>query len=392
MCIEEKRTALLVGMEPATSARVGSSLGNLGWQAASLAEENVLVRVLEEAPDLVVLEIGALGAATLEVLPQMKSWCGTRPLPVVVVSPHAELRLPALRAGADAFLVSPPDAEELAAVAENLWDVRLAFESLRDELSGLRERTELKDSLFLMAVHDFKGPITGIVNCLELIEDTSRTRAQPREQDYIRLARRSCQTLMDMVRDVQNLSRLEEGTYRLRPVMLDVGSCVEESLQSIGAPCASRSVSVSLETTRDLPRIRGDVRLVGRILDNLLQNALRHTREGGKIVVRVEPEPPLAGVRVSVENSGDPIQPKLKEKMFQMFETGLGEEGDPSRLGVGLAFCRLAVRAHGGDIWSQSPKAFDGAGFVFTLPGRPMALGGGGETDTELRRAERAAK
>jgi signal transduction histidine kinase len=106
-----------------------------------------------------------------------------------------------------------------------------------------------------------------------------------------------------------------------------------------------------------------DPRLVSRILHNLVGNSIKFTREGGAVRVSALSDSPSA-LRVAVSDDGPGIPPELRERLFQKFTTG---DVKGRGTGLGLAFCRLAVEAHGGRIWVDTPPG-GGTTFSFTLP------------------------
>jgi signal transduction histidine kinase len=122
----------------------------------------------------------------------------------------------------------------------------------------------------------------------------------------------------------------------------------------------------------DLPEAWADRNLLGRVLDNLLGNAIKFTPPGG--VVRVSAERTQGeNLRIRVRDTGRGVPAELRPRLFQKFAAGTQKERGS---GLGLAFCRLVVEAHGGRIWLESEPGA-GAVFVFTLPHRtPSAAGG----------------
>jgi signal transduction histidine kinase len=122
------------------------------------------------------------------------------------------------------------------------------------------------------------------------------------------------------------------------------------------------------EVPRGLPPAWVDPDVVGRVLQNLVGNAIKFTPRGGVVRVGACPDgSAVADLRVSVVDTGAGIAADVRGRLFQTFVTGQ-QEGRGS--GLGLAFCRLAVEAHGGRIWAEDPPA-GGAAFHFTLPTAP---------------------
>ncbi|MCK5634393.1 MAG: GHKL domain-containing protein, partial [Anaerolineales bacterium] len=113
-----------------------------------------------------------------------------------------------------------------------------------------------------------------------------------------------------------------------------------------------------------LPMVHLDVDMVRRVMINLLENAIKFSRGGDSIQVSVQQEGDQ--VQIAVKDSGVGISPRDRERIFEKF-TRLGGQERPKGLGLGLAFCRLAVEAHEGRIWVESEEG-KGSTFTFTLP------------------------
>jgi signal transduction histidine kinase len=130
-------------------------------------------------------------------------------------------------------------------------------------------------------------------------------------------------------------------------------------------------VQISIEIPPGLPVLFADAEKVERILLNLVDNAIKFTPSGGQVVVSAYP-PGKRGaedrfVRIEVRDTGPGIPDQHKERLFDRFAQLDGQRGHRRGTGLGLAFCRLAVEAHGGQIWIEDQPQ-GGAIFAFTLP------------------------
>jgi len=172
--------------------------------------------------------------------------------------------------------------------------------------------------------------------------------------------------MADLVEAILDVGRLESGRMPLHPEPVALPALVFETF-ALQAPLAGdKRLRFSSEVPASDPPAWADRALLGRILQNLVGNAVKLTPAGGSIRVtsRLEPsQPPM--LRITVSDSGPGVPDALKARLFQKFVTG-GRQSDGS--GLGLAFCRLAVEAHGGRIWLAETAEDGGATFAFTLP------------------------
>jgi signal transduction histidine kinase len=268
---------------------------------------------------------------------------------------------------------------ELMARARSL----LRAKALHDELAHAKDELEakngeltrvesLKESLIQMVVHDLKNPLTAIMGNLELLLGKLGENAG-RDRERIGRALSSSRSMMRMILDLLDISRLEENRLPLTVEAFDPASLLEERASEIDGLARAGGIEIHRKTASGLPPIHADRALVGRIIGNLLSNAIKHTPSGGSITLTVEREGD--GVALAVEDTGDGIPVEFQPLLFQKFaQAQLRRHGLATDRGLGLAFCKLAAEAHGGSISVRSevgqgsrfrlllPHAFDSAG------------------------------
>jgi signal transduction histidine kinase len=171
--------------------------------------------------------------------------------------------------------------------------------------------------------------------------------------------------MQNLVSAILDVSQLESRQMPVERAPVQLSALVAEVLQLQLSLAEQKQISFENNLSADLPPAWADARLVERVLQNLIGNALKHTPAGGAIRIAAQPTssaPPMLSVSVSDTGSGIPSE--IQGRLFQKFVTG-EQKGHGS--GLGLAFCRLAVEAHGGRIWAESDSG-SGATFTFTLP------------------------
>jgi two-component system OmpR family sensor kinase len=242
----------------------------------------------------------------------------------------------------------------------------------------LRQLERDKDQLMQMVVHDLKNPLTALIGFLELmrisqLDDDQRT--------LLESALHSGKNLSSLIGDLLDIARMEEGHLELLHSYFTLPDLFEECAGEMSAWLVQDDKTIRVETPDDLPPAYADLRLVRRILLNLISNAIKHTPPGTRIILRayscptpLSPAAPaegpldLSNLVVEVQDDGPGIASEDQERIFAKFGR-LNREGSSRQqsTGLGLTFCRLAVEAHGGaiDVTSTIGK---GTTFRILLP------------------------
>jgi PAS domain S-box-containing protein len=229
---------------------------------------------------------------------------------------------------------------------------RVALERMREELTH-------------MIVHDLRNPLGSIMSSLQLIHTAfvERDNTLPVEK-LLSIAMRSGQKLYLLIDSLLDLGRLEAGETELRKSLVNPGMLAQEAVEQIQPLALGKGLELDLAVARGLPQIVVDRDLALRVLTNLLDNAVKFTRRGGCITLGVERV--TDGLLFSVSDTGIGIPAEYRHRIFDRFSR-LDSANGVKGTGLGLAFCKLAVEAHGGHIWVES-EVGEGSQFKFTLP------------------------
>ncbi len=270
----------------------------------------------------------------------------------------------ALAAGGDDFITKPFRPAELV----HRVQAALRIRKLAGERTGLyaevkRQRDDLqrlqlqKDQLSEFLVHDLKNPVNSIeLQAQRLLRDPAGTERTRSAADAIRTEARA---LLRMILNLLDLSRSDEGRLVPVPGELDLASHVADVIEELRIAAAGSALSVVTHIALDRP-LRADTDLIHRVLVNLVENALRHSPDGGTVTISAVTEP--SGIVVRVADTGPGVPEPHRARVFERFES----TGGARNRGLGLAFCKIAVEAHGGRIWIED--AAPGAIFCLRLP------------------------
>lgn len=227
-----------------------------------------------------------------------------------------------------------------------------------------RQIEQLRRDLTAMTYHDLRGPIQNVYTSLTALERMSARNGDAMGSEMVRLAMRSSRHMARMVKSLLDIERLEEGRAVVNKRETTLANVVEEVVDLCRQLAEEAEQTLDGSYPDDLPTLLIDPDMITRVLINLVENAIKHTPSGGSIHVgaRMTRE----GVCLTVRDSGPGIPRKFREEIFDKYFR-IKHQDAPSGVGLGLAFCRLAVEAHGGRIWVESEPG-SGATFAFTLP------------------------
>jgi signal transduction histidine kinase len=214
-----------------------------------------------------------------------------------------------------------------------------------------------------MIFHDLRSPLGNIISSLEVLRE-SLIGDDETIQSVLSIASRSSRRASRLVESLLDLDRLEGNQAVLNKTDTSIGALIAEAVEEVHPTAEAKGQFLRMELAPGLPTVQMDVDMVRRVLINLLENAIKFSRGGDLIQVSVKQDGEY--LQIAVKDSGVGISPKDQERIFEKF-TRLGRHERSKGLGLGLAFCRLAVEAHEGRIWVESEEG-EGSTFAFTLP------------------------
>jgi K+-sensing histidine kinase KdpD len=226
----------------------------------------------------------------------------------------------------------------------------------------LRHAEDLaRDDLVNMFVHDMRSPLTVIMANLAMLRDDLAD--QPQFGEHTDAAMAETIRVNRMANNLLDISRLEASRLPLQRAPVDVTEIARNVTRALGALDPNRQIGVRAR----MPVVcECDAELVRRIIENLVSNAIKHTTAGANILVEVSSS--TACVRVAVQDDGPGIPRDSRDQIFRRYSaTRMSTKTGAHSVGLGLAFCKLAVAAHGGKIWIEDaiPR---GCRFVVELP------------------------
>lgn len=231
------------------------------------------------------------------------------------------------------------------------------------DISERLELDELRADLTSMIFHDLRSPLGNVMSSLEMLEE-SIPDDNEMLQSIVSIANRSSRRLSRLVESLLDLGQLEAGQAVLHKEEASLAEIIGEATEEVEPLAEAKNHQLNVSIQPDIPRVEIDVDMIRRVIINLLENAIKYTHSGGDIRVAAKKEG--SDIFVSVQDNGPGISAQNQQRIFEKFSR-IHHEGRPKGLGLGLAFCRLAVNAHGGEIWLESEEG-EGSTFTFRLP------------------------
>lgn len=357
-------TILVVDDNAENRALAEATLTDDGYRVVLASGGEAGIAAFErERPDCVLLDVRMPGIDGPTACERIRALPGGNDVPIVFVTAQRDVETfdRALHAGGDDFLSKPFRPNELIArvqaalklrrLAAERSDLYAQVKQQRDDLQRLQLQ---KEQLVAFLVHDLKNPVNAIELHAELVlRDPNGSERSRRAAGKIRDEGRA---LLRMITTLLDISKADEG--RLAPARrhfeIDplVGGVIDE------LEIRAHTAGVRLAREVSAPTLSGDPDLLRRVLENLIENAIRHAPEGSE--VRVTARTADGGIELRVQDAGPGVPAEQRERVFERFVQAGGVAMRANR-GLGLAFCKLAVEAHGGRIWIED--ASPGAAF-----------------------------
>jgi signal transduction histidine kinase len=249
--------------------------------------------------------------------------------------------------------------DEIAALAASFNHMA---EQLQDADARQRELDTLRRELVAWATHDLQTPLTAIRVQIEALADGVVDDAET-TQRYLRTTQRQVNDLSMLIDDLFQVAQLDAGGLVIQPATCSLSDLLSDTLESFSALARERGVTLSGSAASDVDPVMLDSLRIGRLLNNLIGNALRYTPSGGAVTVSAWRED--SEIHITVTDTGEGISPDDLPHVFDRFYRGeKSRNRGTGGSGLGLAIARGIVRAHGGDISVESQL---GAGTTFRL-------------------------
>jgi signal transduction histidine kinase len=369
---------LIVDDEAISRETLGEMLITQGYDLVYAADgKQALNQIDQFSPDLILLDIMMPGLNGFDVCRRLKDDARWRHVPVILVTAldsKSDL-VHGLDSGADDFLTKPVNLLELRARVRSLLRIKQQYDEIQAAM-GLRE------DMVHMIVHDMRVPLTAILGLSEIAQWDNVTLTELQED--MAMIHGNARRLNAFVNDILTLAKMREGRLTLNPTQINLRDQLSQALNSHRLSAKQKQIGLTLDIARlAADTVYLDAPLFQRVLDNLVSNAIKFAPPESTVTIRLEfpatPPPsggalskggavisstPLPKLRLQVIDEGSGIDPKYQDEIFEKFVVIKDRRKTDAQVGLGLAFCKMVVEAHGGRIYIESnqPK-----GSIFTV-------------------------
>jgi signal transduction histidine kinase len=306
-----------------------------------------------------------------ETCRRLRALPGGKDVPVVFLTALRDVDTfeAAVAAGGDDFVTKPVQPTEMALRVQTAVKMRRLdatnkenFELLRRQRDDLMRLSLQKERLSSFVIHDLKNPVSTVDLLAQLLQ-RDRTLA-PETRETANAIRVEVSSLMRLILNLLDISRSEEGALTIAPASFELSTLVNAVVDNMQVRAQGKQISLQSEVSG--AELSADADLLRRVVENLVDNALRHAPHGSRVVLSLRSYPGELELRIADQGRGIPAA--MHEAIFGRFVQAERQDATVSRTGrgLGLTFCRLAVEAHVGRIYVEDGQP--GAVFCVRLP------------------------
>jgi two-component system phosphate regulon sensor histidine kinase PhoR len=239
------------------------------------------------------------------------------------------------------------------------------------DITRLKQLEKIRQDFVANVSHELRTPLTTIKGYAETLLDGALKEDQAFQ--FVQVIQRHTDRLTKIVQDLLMLSKIETKEFQLKMEMISLPNLIDDIIDFLKEPAEKKKISLSRHEIPPSLTLRADRSYLEQVLINLLDNAIKYTPEGGKVIVSAV-EKNSEDIQFSIEDNGIGIPKEDLSRIFERFyRVDKGRSKELGGTGLGLSIVKHLVQAHGGRVWVESQLG-KGSTFYFTLPIRPEAM------------------
>jgi len=325
-------------------------------------------------PDLILLDVNMPGMSGFEVCKKLKEGAETKEIPVIFLTAKTDpedIREGFTAGGVD-YICKPFNSKELFSRVKTHLELSMSRQIMAnqnhelDKLNAaLKENVATKDKFFSIIAHDLKEPFNTIIGFSNLLLKTIDQNEPAQIKEMVRHIFNSSMHSFELLNNLLEWSRSQTGRIEFKPDYLRIKEVISSVTGLLQDTADKKKIELSIIDENDLT-VWADSKMVETVVRNLVTNALKFTRPGGKIIISCTDNQEDA--RLSVEDNGVGMGKEQLENLFRI-DTHFSTPGTDNErgTGLGLLLCREFIERHGGEIRVESEPG-KGSSFSFSLP------------------------
>jgi len=266
-------------------------------------------------------------------------------------------------------LVREKDSREVTieGVARDITKLKQANRELLHAKNVAENSLKVKEQFLANMSHEIRTPMNGVIGMVDLL---SQTKLNPEQKNFVHTIKRSSETLLTILNDILDLSKIEAGKMKIQPHVTEVKTIFEKVLNLFSQQAKQKSIDLNFKIDNEIPQyLKIDETRIIQIVSNLTSNALKFTEKNGKVLLHISKEIKDDLYRIAVEDTGIGISENDQQQLFKLFtQVDNSSTKAFSGTGLGLAISKQLSSLMGGQI-GVSSEPDEGSVFWFTLMG-----------------------
>lgn len=256
------------------------------------------------------------------------------------------------------------------ATGDEIHQLADTFNLMTDKLKEQKEReaavSRMKSEFISIVAHQLRTPLSGLKWTFDMVEDGSLGRFTKKQKEHFANCDKANEKMIDTINDLLDLTKIEEGRFLFNYSDTRIGDLIQESIGSLKMDLERKDLSITFRKDENIPTLAIDAEKVSIVVKNLLENAIKYSRRGGKIEVSLSLS--KKGVVFAVKDFGIGIPKEQQDRIFEkFFRAENAASNEPNGSGLGLYISSNIIKKHGGEMWFESEEE-KGTTFYFSLP------------------------
>ncbi|GCD10328.1 hybrid sensor histidine kinase/response regulator [Clostridium tagluense] len=365
----QKQFLILVVEDSSLNLQIISDILNGKGYKVAIARNGyeALNFLLENTPDIILLDIIMPGLNGIELCYEIKKSIKTKNIPIIFISALTDIssKVNGFKAGGVDFITKPFQKEEVLARVQIHLALKESMEIIKEQKKQLEESIISKNHFFSIIAHDLKSPFNGLIGITDFF---SKSIEEFDKEELALLALDMNKTAINLYRLCENLldwASLQRGTMAFTPVQFELQGLVKDCVEVLKCNFTQKKIIVKINVAKQ--NVNCDYDMIHTIMRNLISNAIKFTNIGGCITISSN-YLDSGFIEVSVADTGVGMDPSILSKLFRIdIKHGtVGTEGETGT-SLGLILCKELVEKNSGKIWAISTMG-QGSCFKFTIP------------------------